>query len=123
MPLRVLFVDDEPALLRVMRRTHGRQFEVETASGARDALDRLGGTPPIDVVVTDQRMPGGDGLGLIRRFGEAAVPGGSKPAFILLTGDASDPALQPARGACLVLEKPCDQATLAAAIESARPAG
>jgi len=68
----ILLVDDEKyvrdSLAAVLKR---RGFEVRCAEGVEDALKQheLDG---IDVVVTDLKMPGADGLELLRRFATAA---------------------------------------------------
>ena len=65
----VLFVDDEPPITRslsaLFRRTG--QYAVLTANSAQDALELLG-TFDIDVIVSDQRMPGMTGVELLREF-------------------------------------------------------
>ena len=67
---RVLIVDDETDLLRSMRaRLRSRPFELFTAASAGEALELLE-TTAVDVVVSDQRMPGMSGsefLSLVRR--------------------------------------------------------
>ncbi|MFZ5870486.1 MAG: LytR/AlgR family response regulator transcription factor [Actinomycetota bacterium] len=67
-PLRVLVVDDElPALseLAFLLERDPRIAEVTTASSAADALRALEGQP-VDVVFSDIKMPGLDGLDLAR---------------------------------------------------------
>jgi two-component system response regulator PhcR len=63
----VLFVDDEPQACKWFARTFGREFVVLTAPGVDEALallrERAG---EIAVVVTDYRMPGRNGLDLLR---------------------------------------------------------
>lgn len=57
-PPHVLIVDDEHEVLRSMRTRLGTQpFALFTASSAEEGLALLE-TTPIDVVVSDQRMPG-----------------------------------------------------------------
>jgi len=63
--ITILIVDDEPKLLRVLRLglpEHG--FEVLTAANGEEALKHLF-DKPVDVVVTDVRMPIMDGVELI----------------------------------------------------------
>jgi DNA-binding NtrC family response regulator len=84
-PLTVLFVDDEPAILRMIRRSLlGRSFEVVTASGGAEALEVMV-SRRIDVLVTDLEMPQMSGIELMqitrRRF-----PGTLR---MVLTGAAS----------------------------------
>jgi DNA-binding NtrC family response regulator len=65
--LTVLFVDDEPALLRVMARmTEARTgFDVRTATSAKEALEILRACN-VDVLVSDIDMPEMSGLELVR---------------------------------------------------------
>lgn len=65
---RILIVDDEPQITRVLRRslmTHG--YEVRVASDGLAALQTFGDWPP-DLVVTDLSMPDTDGLQLCRNL-------------------------------------------------------
>jgi len=62
----VLFVDDEPLIRKYFERTFGRELNVRTANDyteARAALARYGDR--VAVLITDQRMPGGDGVLLL----------------------------------------------------------
>ncbi|MCA9754397.1 MAG: HDOD domain-containing protein [Candidatus Eisenbacteria bacterium] len=64
---RLLFVDDEPRILqgiKRMLRTRRREWEVETAEGGREALELMEARP-VDVIVTDMRMPHMDGAELL----------------------------------------------------------
>jgi two-component system, OmpR family, KDP operon response regulator KdpE len=63
---RILIVDDEPQITRVLRRSlasHG--YDVRVAPDGLAAIQTFGDWPP-DLVVTDLSMPGGDGLELCR---------------------------------------------------------
>jgi two-component system KDP operon response regulator KdpE len=65
---RILVVDDEPQITRVLRRSlmsHG--YEVRVASDGVTALQTFGDWPP-DVVITDLSMPNIDGLQLCRNL-------------------------------------------------------
>ncbi len=65
---RVLVVEDEEKLRRVIElQLRGEGFEVDQAASAEDAL-RL--APAADVVLTDLRLPGMDGLALLARLRE-----------------------------------------------------
>jgi two-component system KDP operon response regulator KdpE len=65
---RILVVDDEPQITRVLRRSltsHG--YDVRVAAEGLAALQTFGDWPP-DLVVTDLSMPGTDGLQLCRNL-------------------------------------------------------
>jgi two-component system KDP operon response regulator KdpE len=65
---RILVVDDEPQITRVLRRsltTHG--YDVRVAADGLAALQTFGDWPP-DLVVTDLAMPHTDGLQLCRNL-------------------------------------------------------
>jgi two-component system KDP operon response regulator KdpE len=67
-PPRILIVDDEPQIARVLRtglKTHG--YEVRVAADGVSALETFGDWHP-DLVVTDLAMPNMDGLDLCRRL-------------------------------------------------------
>ncbi|MCH9683127.1 MAG: response regulator, partial [Deltaproteobacteria bacterium] len=85
--VRILAVDDEAAvsnaLARSLRRLH-RGWTVSTATSGEAALQRLD-KESNDVMVADLRMPGMDGLELLRRVGRAHP----KMPVIMLTGAAA----------------------------------
>lgn len=67
---RILVVDDEPQLARVLRtglKTHG--YDVRVAADGISALETFGDWHP-DLVVTDLAMPNMDGLELCRHLRE-----------------------------------------------------
>src|SRR5918992_5286567 len=67
-PARILIVDDEPQIARVLRtglKTHG--YDVRVASDGVSALETFNDWRP-DLVVTDLAMPNLDGLELCRRL-------------------------------------------------------
>jgi putative two-component system response regulator len=62
---RILVVDDEPNICRLLSRYLGRLgYEVETASSVGEALQRLD-SDGYDLVLTDLRLPGPSGLDLL----------------------------------------------------------
>lgn len=78
---RVLFVDDEPRVLTTMRMLFRNQYEVFFSDSGTQALDVLK-SQNIDVIVSDQRMPGMTGIELLRQARELK-PNAMR---ILLTG-------------------------------------
>jgi len=63
----ILFVDDEPEMLNSLRRFLRKEpYQTRFANSGREALDILA-TQPIDIIVSDLRMPEMDGLSLLKR--------------------------------------------------------
>lgn len=62
---KILFVDDEPAVLDGYRRSLYKEFSIDTAYCGSDALDMIANSGPYAVVVSDMRMPGMDGVRLL----------------------------------------------------------
>lgn len=63
---RVLVVDDEPAIRDLLSKTLAlAEYEVDLAPDGKTALERLR-IVPYDLLITDLRMPGVDGLTVIR---------------------------------------------------------
>ncbi len=66
--IRVLAIDDEETMLRILRRSlEPEGYLVETYSRAEDAITRLQ-TVPFDVVITDLMMPDIDGFKVIEKI-------------------------------------------------------
>lgn len=64
---RILLVDDDASLLKLMSmRLRSQGYEVDTADSAEGALDRLR-QQRADLVLSDLRMAGMDGLALFER--------------------------------------------------------
>jgi CheY-like chemotaxis protein len=71
----ILIVDDEPTILRLAALALSRQFRVLTAESASEGL-RLLAAEPIDLLLTDHRMPEMTGAELVRqaRASHPALP-------------------------------------------------
>jgi YesN/AraC family two-component response regulator len=115
---RVLFVDDEPSLLSALRRmlfTQRDRWSMAFASGGQEALELMA-REPFDLIVTDMRMPGMNGVALLREV-QRLYPATER---IVLSGYAEAEATSDALGvARQFLTKPCDPETLIRAIEHA----
>lgn len=62
---RVLLVDDEPWMLKVMEAVLSSDLDVVVCTSGAQALKHLG-AQPFDVVCSDYRMPGMDGVALLK---------------------------------------------------------
>ncbi|MBL8743718.1 MAG: PAS domain S-box protein, partial [Myxococcales bacterium] len=86
--LRVLVVDDEPSVVRVIQRTLSQSHEVETAGSAAEALALIEARP-FDVVLCDLAMPGTSGAELLERV--RLVRPELERRFVVMTGGAVSP--------------------------------
>lgn len=103
MPVRLLLVDDEPAVLRVIARVlTSLGYEVKAVDSGRAALAHAL-RAPVDVLLTDLRMPDWDGIETYRQFrAHLSVA----PPAIMLTAASDGAALAFANGMSFVA-KPC----------------
>lgn len=114
----VLLVDDEYDILPEYQEFfEGLGFATLTSSGSIQALALILDRPDIKVVITDLRMAGLDGIGLIRQA-RAALPADRDVAFMILTGDASTQ-LDADMADIPVFVKPAETEQLVLAIEAA----
>ncbi len=114
MGLRVLLVDDDDTFRRtVSAALSKRGHAVAAAAGGDDALRQMAGAE-FDVAFIDLRMPGMDGLELLKRM-KALQPA---LEVILLTGHGSIPnAIEAIKsGAYHYLTKPCELAEIEASL-------
>jgi two-component system KDP operon response regulator KdpE len=86
-PIRILVVDDEPPISKLLRTALGAQgyevVEAETGAAALIAL-RAGN---IGIIVLDLGLPGMDGFELITRIRAAQADGGMVPIVVLSSRD------------------------------------
>ena len=67
-PIVVLAVDDEPGVLALVRRClDDERVTLSEASSGKGALDQIAKGPPLDLLITDLRMPGMEGDELARQ--------------------------------------------------------
>ena len=64
---KVLYVDDEEINLRLFSKIFRKDFNIVTATSAKEAL-KIAETEHIDVLITDQKMPEMTGVELLKNF-------------------------------------------------------
>jgi DNA-binding NtrC family response regulator len=105
----VLIVDDDPALLQALPqalRLRMNGLTVETADSATAALDRISARD-YDVIVTDIKMPGMDGLALLAEI-RGRQP--DTPTLMITGHGEHDLAVQALRGGAYdFVQKPIDR--------------
>src|SRR5512143_3312808 len=114
---KILLIDDEPDLLRVLARsltTDGH--EVATATDGKEGLAAFDGQP-VPIVITDIKMPGMDGIEVLKRIKERAPD----TEVIIITGHGDiDRAIEALHfGASDFITKPFRSETLAIALKRA----
>jgi len=65
---RILYVDDEAINLELLQLTFMDEYEVLTATSAREGLEILEAHPEIHVIISDLKMPGMNGLDFIKEI-------------------------------------------------------
>jgi DNA-binding NtrC family response regulator len=114
----VLVIDDDPVIrMFVCEILNERGFEVLAASSADEGLGILQNRPDVRAVLTDIVMPGTlDGLGLVSEIRRRW------PRLGVIIASGRMPAIAAANATETVfLEKPFDEAGLAAALSQALP--
>jgi YesN/AraC family two-component response regulator len=114
---KLLIVDDEPDMLDFLERVFRAEYHVLRAGGAEEALAVLA-AQRIDVLVTDQKMPGVSGVELLERIAD------SQPHLVkvLLSGFTDVPEIQRAVDRCGIhnyVVKPVDSERLHEALAEA----
>ncbi len=107
---RILLVDDEPNLRKVLGALLRQEgFEVHAEGDGEAALSKVRGAPSgtFDAVISDLRMPKLDGMGLLRELGHEDP---DLPVVILTAHGTVDNAVEAVKlGAFDYLEKPFDR--------------
>jgi len=105
MATRVLVVDDDPSIREALTRALSDELELHVAPSAEAALSGLASLAP-DVVLSDVRMPGMDGLALLKLLRERA----ESVDVVMMSAFDDMPTVVAAmrEGACDFLAKPLD---------------
>ena len=118
MTRRILFVDDEPRILRALERQLSGRFEIQTAPGPEEGLNATAQSGPFAVVISDFRMPGMNGI----QFLAAVKRTNPDTVRVMLTGQADlATAIAAVNEGSIFrfLTKPCAHEVLTAALDSA----
>ncbi len=118
MKKRALFVDDEPNVLQGLRRMLFElegEWELVFAQSGEEALERMRETP-VDVVVSDMRMPGMDGAELLKRI-QSSYP---DVVRVVLSGHSEySKFIEGFKQAHQFLAKPCSEEVLVQTLANA----
>lgn len=115
---RILCVDDEPRVVKGLALHLHSRYEVLTAHGGAEALEKLKAAAGAAVVISDMRMPGMDGAVLLARVRELYP----ETTRVLLTGEAGrDPVVSAVNQGQIFrfLTKPCPAHELTACVAAA----
>lgn len=118
MPEKILFVDDEPAVLSGYHRLLHRDFPIDTAVGGEQGLAAISQRGPFAVVVSDMRMPNMNGAEFLSAV-RARTP---DTVRMVLTGHSDiDAAINAVNEGAIFrfLTKPCPKETLVQALTTA----
>lgn len=118
MSAAILLVDDEPNVLQGYQRALRREFALETAEGGAAALALFDAGTRYAVVVSDMRMPGMNGLELLREIKRRQPD----TVRVMLTGNTDQPTAVAAINEGDVfrfLTKPCEPALFARTLRDA----
>ena len=119
MSTRILLVDDDAALLDALPealRLRMNGIQIDTSETATDALERIRETD-YDVIVSDIKMPGMDGLALLHEIRELRP---ATPTLMITGHGERDLAVQALRGGAYdFVQKPIDRDYFVASLERA----
>lgn len=115
---KILFVDDEPAVLRRYQQMLASEFDMATAASGQEGLVSLCNHGPFAVVISDMQMAGMDGVQFLKRVRQVAP----NTIRLLITGDLDlNSAASAVNEGCVfrLLIKPCEKSHLTEAIHKA----
>ena len=120
-PAKILLVDDEPFLLRALKRSLGRLHDVHLAYGANEGLSVLAQDAEFDLIIADLMMPEINGLEFYERVKQEHPHLTNRMLF--MSGGVFVPEMQErvADSGVQVLPKPFNPQALAEALEQRPP--
>jgi len=114
---RLLIVDDEEMLARVMaRRLSARGFEVEVQHSGRAALQALSFGVPFDLVLLDVMMPGMSGIDVLKQIRRHTGPADLPVVMLTSRSDTNTVVLALQSGANDYVTKPAEMDVLLARV-------
>ena len=116
---RILLVDDDQSLIDAMRRAYRKVLDLTVALGAEEGLRTIEQEGPFAVVVSDQQMPGMDGVTFLNHVSSMAPD----TVRVMLTGNADmDTAIQAVNEGQIFrfLTKPCPEDTFRSVVDAAK---
>lgn len=114
---KVLYVDDDPNILRAYERSMRKLFRMDTAMGSAEGLKMVYAKDPYAVVLSDMNMPGMNGIQFLAKVKAHA----RDTVCIMLTGNADlQTAMQAVNEGNIFrfLTKPCPRETLVKTLEA-----
>jgi CheY-like chemotaxis protein len=111
---RILIIDDEPLVGRMVERALGREHQVSAVTSGREALSRIEGGARFDLILCDLMMPEMTGMEVFERL--AAVAPDQAKATVFLTGGAFTRRAREFLEDRPCLEKPFDLSALEALV-------
>ncbi len=114
---KILLVDDDPTILRLLEHALGREgLSTATAETGAEALEAIASQPP-DVVVLDLVLPDASGRDLLAQFQDICP---HVPVVVLTASDTVDDIVECMRlGASDYLQKPFDQTRVVTSVRNA----
>jgi len=114
---KILFVDDEENILHAYKLALRKKYKVTTATSGQEALEVIERRGPFAVIVSDMKMPGMDGIELLKRTSEIAPDS----VRVMLTGYAElQTAVEAVNSGNIFrfLTKPCPAEDIAGTLDS-----
>ena len=112
---KILIVDDDPDIRKVLRLLLGREYETAEAADGKAAVEFMNENPDMDLVILDVMMPGMDGIETCEKIREKS----NVPVLFLTAKSAEKDRLQAYQsGGDDFLSKPFSQPELLAKVKS-----
>lgn len=114
---RILVVDDEPDIRKMISDAFAEQGAVVMSAASGDEGFEIAETSAVDVIISDRRMPSGDGIALFDRISNLH---GAAPYFVLISACAQTPPPELyERGVGAIFSKPFSIAGLVENVQQA----